>query len=96
MKAITHFCHAPEVQQIAKRYGSDLFKLSLPDRFELIGFLGLWVAECFGDGPDDCGWQDCPFEAEPEPDVKAILEICYELETHQVARLIEGIAQTIQ
>jgi hypothetical protein len=99
MKPITYWIDNDQIKCICRDHGNRLENLTAPQKFELIGFLSLWVATVLNgeQGDDeDVSWGEAPIQYDPDDEVADILEQCSDFDPGQVGDFISAIADTIK
>jgi hypothetical protein len=93
MKNIYYYSDNPTTRKIGDRYGDRLQQLEYAQRYELIGYLGVWLYYVeTADHDNEVHWRDVPIDAETDDDVRVILDLCDALAPQEVLNLIAGIA----
>lgn len=93
MKPIFYYIENDVIRAICDRYGSQLERLTSAQKLELIGYLGIWMAEVIAsEDNENIEWRHRQIESNPDDDVRAILESCDALYIDDVVRLISAIA----
>jgi hypothetical protein len=96
MKPINYYVQHPSIDKIVEHCGARLEKLTQWQKFEVIGYLGLWASEVMAaDDDGEIEWGNLPIDAEPDDDVHVILDLCDDLCPDEVCCLIAAITEVI-
>ncbi len=96
MNPISYYIEHTAITGITNRYGAHLEHLSNAQKFELIGYLGIWLAEV-ADAPDDVEieWNYRKVEGQPDAAVEIILNFCNELMIDEALVFIAAITDVV-
>jgi hypothetical protein len=97
MKPINYYVHHPSIDKIVEHYGARLEKLAQWQKFEVIGYLGLWASEVMAaDDDEEIEWGNLPIDAEPDDEVALILGFCEAMNPQHIKDFIMAIADCIE
>jgi hypothetical protein len=93
MKNVFYYADNAVTRKICETYGDRLQELDYAARYELIGYLGLWLyAVETADHDEEVHWKELLDDDEPDGDVHHILNLCDQLDPQAVLNFIAAIA----
>jgi hypothetical protein len=97
MKPINYYIDAPVITDIVNLYGERLERLTNIQKFELIGYLGIWVAEVLSEDDENAeiAWNYRSIEGEPDSHVAVILSQCDAMAVDEVCCFINGLTEMV-
>jgi hypothetical protein len=97
MKKLIEYIDTPAILEIADIYGAHLERLSNTQKFELIGYLGIWVAEVLAAADEnmEVPWNHRSVEDDPDIHVGAILDLCDSMAVDEVCVFINAITEMV-
>lgn len=97
MKPITFYIDTPVITDIANLYGARLERLTNIQKFELIGYLGIWVAEVLSEDDENAeiAWNYRSIEGEPDSHVAVILTQCDSMAVDEVCVFIGALTELV-
>jgi hypothetical protein len=97
MKTIRDYIDTPAITDIATLYGNHLEHLTNIQKFELIGYLGIWVAEVLSEDDENAEieWNYRSIEGDPDSHVAVILSQCDSMAVDEVCCFINGLTEMV-